>query len=1104
MKKIKTLLNVKSNELRFDLKKKLTMLVFIVSFIQINAETHSINFSSSLVANIENEQQVTINGVVTDESGVPLPGASVVVKGTSKGVATDFDGNYSITLPGGKSTLVFSFLGFVTQEVVVGAETTINIKLITDNNSLDEVVVVGYGSQRKRDLVGAISQVKTDDLILSEAASIGHVLQGKAAGLQVTQNSAQPGGGIDIYVRGAASVNGSNSPLIIVDGFPLTEFNEPDDGNRFSGGTQGILNSFNPNDIESIEVLKDASSSAIYGLRAANGVIIITTKKGKAGKINVDYSTSTSFQSYEDNYKVLNASEYMKLRNEAAYENWAFLNRVTPYASGVESSRTLEEAVANPVNGVAFSRYYSDDQINNAGKGTDWLDLVTRSGSIKQHNLSINGGTESTRYYLSGNLYEHQGVLKNSEFERASFRLNLDQKINDFINVGLTFTKSTINNDNTQLGGQAYENSGIIRSAIQTTPLIDAIDEYGNYPINPDNATTSNPASMLTITDEGKTDRTLANFYLEIKPIEGLVARLSGGIDQGVSNRYTYLPRTTLWGELENGRASIANSTQNDKLIDFTLTYNTEFNKSHKLTAMVGASYQNNEDTQESMQNNDFITDAFLWNSMNSAAGVASISSFKSKNELASVFGRINYVYKDRYLLTATVRRDGSGKFFKENQYEIFPSIALGWNIAEEPFMENISNVVSQFKLRAGYGEVGNQEIPANAKDALIAVNAWLNPDESILTGVLYDRIANPNLRWETTKETNIGLDFGFFNNRVSGSIEYFNREISDLLDVQDLNSYHVIPTVDANIGSTQSRGLELTLNSVNIRTKNFSWRSTLTYSTYNDKWLERAPDWKPAVYEKVDDPIRANYSYLSDGIMQIGEVVPAQPDLFPGQIKIKDVNGFVRDASGNPVVDENGVFQRTGEPDGQIDIADTVLLGSSDPDFIAGFTNVFTYKNLQLNFHFNGMFGREIIDATDVAYGVSADGVAVQGNNALVSILNRWTPDNPSTTRPGSHYGYSNYGSGDFFYQDAWFIRLQNISLTYQFPKNAFGKNSSTSAALRIGAQNLFVITPYDGADPETNGYDPDVVSTGGDPTNLVASYPNVKTFTVGLDLKF
>lgn len=1099
MKKIMKLLSIQSNRLKLDLKMKLSVLVLLSFLFKVNANTYSLNSNNSLEIEKGNIEQATVTGKVTDEAGVPLPGASVQVKGTKTGAVTSFDGDYSIIIPNGGTTLVISYLGFVTQEIVIGGQTTINVTLSEDSTSLDEVVVVGYGTQRKRDLVGAISQVKGDDLILSSAPSVGHVLQGKAAGLQITQNSAQPGGGIDILVRGAGSVNGSNQPLIVVDGFPLSGFDEPTDGNRYNGGTQGILNSFNPNDIESIEVLKDASAAAIYGVRAANGVVIITTKKGKDGKMEVNYSTSYSFQSYEDNYDVLDTSEYMQLRNEAAYENWAFLNRVTPY-----SNRTLEDAISNPVNGIPFSRFYSDDQINNAPEGTNWFDLVTRDGSIKQHNLSVKGGTESTRYYISGNLFEHEGILKNSGFERSSLRVNIDQKLNDVVSFGMNFTKSRINNDNTQLGGQAFENSGLIRSALQYSPLIDAIDENGNYPINPDDALTPNPFSLLTISDEGRTDRTLANFYLEVKPLKGLVARIQGGIDQGTITRNTYLPRTTLWGELEDGKASVAESVKNDALFDFTLTYSNTIKEDHKFTALGGVSYQKFESSSSSIQNNGFNTDAYLWNNMNAGAGIPDVNTSKSTNELASYFGRLNYIYKDRYILTSTIRVDGSGKFFPENQYYMFPSIALGWNIAEEPFMRNLKDKVSQFKLRYSYGEVGNQDIgDSNAFAAYNEFPAWLNPDESVLIGFFPTRLANPDLLWENTKETNLGLDFGFFKNRISGSIDVFNREINGLLFEQPLNSYHIINVVDANIGTTQSKGVEITLNTVNVRSKDFAWKSTLIFSKYEDTWLERDPDWKPSVYEKANDPIRARHTFLSDGIMQAGDVVPAQPDLLPGQIVLKDVNGFQRDNLGNPVVDENGVFLTTGAADGIIDDADQVLLGSTDPDFIAGFSNSITYKNFQLNFHFNGMFGRQIIDATDFAYGVSAVGVATNGTNALRSILDRWTPENPSTTRPGSHFGFSNYDSGDFFLQDAWFIRLSNVSLAYQFPQKWLGKYF-TSAAIRVDGQNLFVITPYDGADPETNGYDEDVDSVGGDVSNLVASYPNVRTFTIGLDLKF
>ena len=1030
-------------------------------------------------------QQVrSVTGTIVDENDQPLPGATVMVLGTNQGTTASFDGEFEITVPSGSDTLVFSYIGYITQEIVLNGQTTLSIKLLPDTTNLNEVVVVGYGTQKKKDVVGAISSVKSEELVLSSTPSVGQALQGRVSGLQIVQNSAQPGGGQDFRIRGAASINASNQPLIVVDGFPITDFQQPDSGNRYDGGTQGILNSFNPNDIESIEVLKDASSTAIYGARASNGVILITTKKGKMGKISVDYSTSYSFQDYINNYEILGLQEWMQLRNDAAYENWAFLNRVYPY-----SDRTLEDAIANPVNGVAFTRFYSDEQIRNAGQGTDWLGLVTRDGSIQQHNLSVRGGSESTRYFLSGNFYEQNGIVKNSGFERSSLRINIDQTLNKYVNFGLNLTTSRINNQNSQLGGDQYENSGIIRGAIQQGPHIQPIDEFGNYPINPDSALEPNPLSLLTISDEGVIDRTLGNFYLEVKPIPGLTARMQAGFDKGNTSRNTYLPRTTLWGELENGRASVAEQEKNDRLLDLTLNYTTTIEEDHSLNFLIGYSSQKYRSESTSAGNTDFISDAFLWNNLNAGAGTKIVGSSKTENNFVSYFARVNYVYKDRYILTSTVRKDGASVFAANNKYGIFPSIAVGWNLSEEPFMENLKDEISQFKLRIGYGETGNADIGGNAFAAYYAQPAYLGPDESINVGVFASRLANPDLKWETTKETNIGLDFGFLNQRIYGSVEVFNKEISDLLMEKPINSYNEINSVWANVGRTQSKGFELTLSSDIIRSEDVLWRSTLTYSQYRDRWKERAEDFRPAVYENDTDPIRARYTYISDGIMQADEIVEAQPDLFPGQIKIKDVNGFSRDADGNPEVDENGRFIRTGAPDGRIDEADIVLMGSTDPDFIAGFASTLRYKNFQLNFNFNGMFGRQIIDQTDFTYGITAVGVATNGRNALRNVLNRWTPENPSTTRPASHFGYTQYGSGDFFLQDAWFIRLQNVSLSYNLPKKWFG-SVINSAAIRLDGQNLFVITPYDGIDPETDAY--------------TAAYPNVRSYTLGLDLKF
>jgi len=1028
-------------------------------------------------------QQRAITGQITTEGDI-LPGVHVLVKGTTIGVSSDFDGNYSIKITNPNAVLVFSYLGFETQEIAVGNSSTINVNMQESNSALDEVVVVGYGTQKKRDVVGAVSSVKTEDLVLSSSASIGQALQGKVAGLQITTNSAQPGGGLNFLIRGAASINASNQPLIVIDGFPITDFQQPDTGNQYDGGTQNILNSFNPNDIEDIQVLKDASATAIYGARAANGVVLITTKKGIAGKVQVDYSSSLSYQDYDNEFDVLNLKEWMEISNESATESWRSANRIAPYGDV-----SLEDAIANPVNGTPYRRVFSDDEIRNPRfPGTDWLSLTTRDGIVQQHNISVRGGSETTKYYMSGNIFTHKGVLKNSQMDRSSLRFNLDQKINDYLSFGISLTKSRINNDNTSIGDEGYEKSGIIRASIQQSPYVEAIDEFGNYPINPKAGKEPNPFSLLNITDEGVIDRTLTNFYVELKPLSGLTARVQVGIDQGYTSRNTYIPTSVLEGKIKGGQASIANETKNDKLLDITLNYTKTIADDHEMTLLAGYSQQKFNSEGSSLGNNDFLTDAFLWNNINSGAGTKTVDSFKAENRYISYFSRLNYVYKGRYILTSTVRRDGATVFAENNKNALFPSYAIGWDISQEPFMANINDKISQLKFRYGYGQTGNADIGGNAFAAFRADPAYLNPDESILIGVFADRLSNPNLKWESTIEQNYGLDFEFYKGRVSGSIEVYSKEIKDLLQEQPINSYNEINEVWANIGSTQSKGIEVTLNTYNINSENWKWRSILTYSQYDDRWKERASNWQPDVWENVDDPIRAEFEYLSDGILQAGETSTTQPLLIPGGVKIKDLNGFARDIDGNPVSDENGRPVLTGTPDGMIDRADKVYIGREDPDFLAGFSNVISYKNLELNFHFNGMFGRKIQNETDLTYGVGIGDVASGGSNVLRSVYDRWTPTNPSTTRPSSAGGGED-GAGNFWYQDAWFIRLQYASLSYKLPSKWFG-GVLRSGAIRLDANNLFLITPYEGVDPETD--------------NLTAAYPNVSTYTVGIDLKF
>ncbi|MEP6928550.1 MAG: SusC/RagA family TonB-linked outer membrane protein, partial [Flavobacterium sp.] len=488
MKKSNKLLYGNYQKLKFNLKTIITVLFVMVAVFKVNAASTSDSGKKSEILDNNTEADITIKGVIRDELGQPMIGVTILPKGSARGTTSDFDGSFTIVVPSGTETLLFSYVGYENKEITLGGKTDFAVSMVPVSKSLNEVVIVGYGTQKKKNVLGAISSVKGETLTLSSAPSVLTALQGKVAGLQIAQNSAQPGGGFNIQIRGAGSNNASNKPLIVVDGFPITDLDQPSSGNRYDGGTQGVLNSFNPNDIESIEVLKDASSTAIYGARAANGVILITTKKGKEGDVRVDYSGSYSYQAYNNNYDVLNLSEWMQLRNDAAKENWDFQNKVFPY-----SPKTEAEANASPVNGIPFKRFYSDEQIRNAGKGTDWLSLVTRDGMVQQHNLSLRGGTKTTKYFLSGNLFDQEGIIKNSGLKRSSLHFSIDQALTDYVTFGMNMTKSRINNQNSQLGGQfdpatgqevsQYEKSGIIRSAIQQSPIIAAVDEFGNYPI---------------------------------------------------------------------------------------------------------------------------------------------------------------------------------------------------------------------------------------------------------------------------------------------------------------------------------------------------------------------------------------------------------------------------------------------------------------------------------------------------------------------------------------------------------------------------------------------------------------------------------------------
>lgn len=646
-------------------------------------------------------QQVRkVTGTVNDSYG-PIVGANIVEKGSTNGTTTDMDGNFSIEVPE-NATLQVSFIGYVLQEVSVKGKSSINVLLKEDTQALEEVVVVGYGTMKKKDLTGAVASIKMDDAPVGTISTVSHALAGKAAGLQVSAVSAQPGGGTNFRIRGAASVNASNDPLIIIDGFPISTPNEDKikTGKYSSGTTDNILASINPNDIESIEVLKDASSTAIYGARAGNGVIIITTKKGKTGAPKVTYSGTASVQTLANSYDMLDAKDFMIQSNRYQYEQWIKDNKIGIYGGRNESD------ASSP-----YIPRYTDAQISNPANDTNWFDEITRTGFQTQHNISINGGTDMTKYLISGNFFKQDGVVKNNDMERYTGRMNLEQVISKYVKVGVNLTLSRNQMNNVPLGSGQNENASIMVAAAQFNPILGIRDENGEYILNEEAAFLPNPVSLLDITDKTTKERLLATSFIEVKPIKDLTLKANLGIDRNYQKHKVYLPKTTLYGAKKDGQADIAQYDKSDYLLELTANYAKQFGN-HNLNALVGYSFQRFTDESLSAGNSQFLIDGFLYNNLGAGAyPKPSVGSSASKDEMASFFGRVNYTFKDRYLLTATLRADGASNFAQNNRWGYFPSVALGWRFTEEEFMRPLTNVLSNGKLRLSFGQTGNSNI---------------------------------------------------------------------------------------------------------------------------------------------------------------------------------------------------------------------------------------------------------------------------------------------------------------------------------------------------------------------------------------------------------
>ena len=997
----------------------------------------------------QSEQKIA--GTVVDANNEPVIGANVLVKGTTNGVITDMDGKFALTVSRG-AVLQISYIGYITQEIKVTNNTTYTIRLVEDSETLEEVVVVGYGTMKKRDLTGAVTSVKMDDAPVGTISTISHALAGKAAGLQVNTVSAQPGGQSTFRIRGAASSDkAGNDPLIIIDGFPVSDPGSLDSGNQYSDGKKdNVLGSINPNDIESIEILKDASSTAIYGARAGNGVIIVTTKRGKSGAAKVQYSGSASVQEIAKSYDVLDASGFMKIHNHYNKELWMSANGI-----GIYGGKSEAEA-SSP-----FVPNYTDEQIANPEHNTNWFDEITRLGFQTSHNISITGGNDNTKYLVSGNYFKQDGVIKNNAMERYSARVNLDQKLSKYVKMGVNLNVTRNSYDNVSLGDNQAGSAGVLVTAVQYKPTLPVRDENGDYTLNQDVAYLPNPVSLLDITDKTTKERLLGTVFLEVRPIQDLLLKANFGIDRNYQKRRQYLPTTTLYGAKENGAGYIGQSDKSDYLMELTANYTKSFGD-HNLNVLAGHSYQLFDSEFLSAKSNDFITDGFLYNNLGAGnAKRPTVGSSATKSRMASFFGRVNYKFMDRYILTASLRADGSSLLASGHKWGYFPSVALAWRMNEEAFLKNIDNL-SNLKLRLSWGESGQSAIDPYQTIGLLGSSTYSFNNE-LASGLYPKTMSNKNLTWETTSVFDLGVDFGLFNNRLSGSLDIYKSYTRNVLMNRKIPSTNGYSDVMENIGKTENFGIDITLNSVNIQKKNFTWTTDFTLSHNKEKIKELASG---ALRDEanswfVGEAFQVFYDYKKIGIWQLDEAEEAAKNgQIPGDIKIQDTND-----------------------DGEITPEDRVIY-SKRPKVTFGINNAFTIHDFEFSFFIYSRLGQWI--DYEFNRGYKPDGLENSSN------VDYWTPENPTNDfpRPNRFYGFGKTRySSTLKYEKGSFVKIRDITLAYNLPAKALKNIGLDRVRIYATAKNFFTFSSIENYDPERGGG---------------ISFPMTKQLVFGVNLDF
>ncbi|MCD8387142.1 MAG: TonB-dependent receptor [Bacteroidales bacterium] len=1000
-----------------------------------------------------------IQGTVTDTNGEPLIGATIILKGTNQGITTDIDGHFSMKAAFGQE-LVISYVGY--EETTVRIDSSnLDITLKDNAQALDEVVVVGYGTSKKKDLTGSVSSVRAKDLNTVSSSSVSQMLQGKVAGMSAIQSSAQPGAGISVTIRGAASPSGSNSPLYVIDGVPLQSNSTADPGIQGIDYKTGVdrdpLNTINPNDIESIEVLKDASAAAIYGASAANGVILITTKSGNSGKPKVDFRSVVTTQIKKDYPEVLNAHDFREQANLWSREYYLYNNKMGVYGP-------------NAIDYSNYSPIFSD--VNGYTADTNWLDEVTRTGYIVDENLSINGGTDHTKYFFSYNYYYNQGMLMQSDMQRHSIRLNLDQDFSNKLTGGIRMNYSNLGVHSTSVGA-AGNGDNMLLNAFRFAPDMPIKDENGQY-THSYNQLINNPMGFSEIEDYTKTERVFVAPTLEFKILSGLSVKAVGGYDSQQSTRKFYIPASAnqTGAAVNDGFGNLGYSKVENLSAEAFFNFNKEFGN-HRISAVLGAGWYKMNSNGFGLYASNFFTDAFGVDNI----GIASdkdregIRSWRSERTKLSQFARLNYALMDRYLFTITARRDGSSYFAENNKWGFFPSASIGWRISEEPFMKD-RTAFSNLKLRVGYGATGNENVLGTNSLSLYTSGYGTLIGNSVNTGFMLTQAANPDLKWETDYTLNLGIDFGLFHERLRGTVEVYHRGVKDLLDYQQLPANNAVGRVAANIGETKSEGFEVTINSNNIVTPKFNWETSLNISYSKASWVKRNPEVELAEYIGDTDEIDAIYGWETAGIITCEADIPSyMPDANIGNIKYVDQNG-----------------------DGVLDSKDVVKLGNSTPRWVVGLGNTLSIGNFDLNFYWYGSFGNKKWRGQVPDAAILGNNGAAPGNTYVSVMTDVWNSQTGTGWMPGiasnPYSGNNPSGCEDFYLMDGSYIKLKNVTLGYNLPSSVFlNSNFIKSVRLFVDAQNICTITPYKGFDPELGTDNP---------------YPQALSLSFGVNIGF